>query len=91
MTQSPSSVAVEGVDTVDLGDLHIDTQLHGGTKLTNDISLSGTGNPRMSPTTTRSKRSDTASEIPSFMVSAPGKVIVYGEHAVVYGKVGWPR
>lgn len=24
---------------------------------------------------------------PSFMVSAPGKVIVYGEHAVVHGKV----
>ena len=24
---------------------------------------------------------------PAFMVSAPGKVIVYGEHAVVHGKV----
>lgn len=24
---------------------------------------------------------------PPFMVSAPGKVIVYGEHAVVHGKV----
>ena len=24
---------------------------------------------------------------PSFMVSAPGKVIVFGEHAVVHGKV----
>jgi mevalonate kinase len=26
--------------------------------------------------------------MPAFMVSAPGKVIVYGEHAVVHGKVG---
>ena len=25
---------------------------------------------------------------PTFMVSAPGKVIVFGEHAVVHGKVG---
>ena len=25
--------------------------------------------------------------MPAFMVSSPGKVIVYGEHAVVHGKV----
>lgn len=25
--------------------------------------------------------------LPTFMVSAPGKVIVFGEHAVVHGKV----
>ena len=28
---------------------------------------------------------------PAFMVSAPGKVIVYGEHAVVHGKVCKPN
>ena len=28
--------------------------------------------------------------MPPFMVSAPGKVIVYGEHAVVHGKVPMP-
>ena len=27
--------------------------------------------------------------MPAFMVSAPGKVIVFGEHAVVHGKVRW--
>ncbi|KAH0605086.1 uncharacterized protein H6S33_005068 [Morchella sextelata] len=38
-------------------------------------------NPR-----SRIHRSSTVSQLPSFMVSAPGKVIVYGEHAVVHGK-----
>ena len=28
---------------------------------------------------------------PPFMVSAPGKVIVFGEHSVVHGKVSCPR
>lgn len=36
------------------------------------------------PTHTRRNSSPLA---PAFMVSAPGKVIVFGEHAVVHGKV----
>lgn len=33
-------------------------------------------------------RRTSAPLMPAFMVSAPGKVIVFGEHAVVHGKVG---
>ena len=33
-------------------------------------------------------RKQSSPMMPPFMVSAPGKVIVYGEHAVVHGKVG---
>lgn len=33
------------------------------------------------------KRKVSSPLMPAFMVSAPGKVIVYGEHAVVHGKV----
>lgn len=32
-------------------------------------------------------RKNSSPLMPPFMVSAPGKVIVYGEHAVVHGKV----
>lgn len=42
-----------------------------------------------SPTNTRPayNRKMSTPLAPAFMVSAPGKVIVYGEHAVVHGKV----
>ena len=33
------------------------------------------------------ERKPSSPMLPAFMVSAPGKVIVYGEHAVVHGKV----
>ena len=40
-----------------------------------------------SPRSRSSQRKPSAPLMPAFMVSAPGKVIVYGEHAVVHGKV----
>lgn len=33
------------------------------------------------------ERKQSSPMMPAFMVSAPGKVIVFGEHAVVHGKV----
>ena len=35
----------------------------------------------------RVQRRQSTPLMPAFMVSAPGKVIVFGEHAVVHGKV----
>jgi hypothetical protein len=36
---------------------------------------------------TSNHRKSSTPMMPAFMVSAPGKVIVFGEHAVVHGKV----
>ncbi|KAF4629344.1 hypothetical protein G7Y89_g8805 [Cudoniella acicularis] len=47
-----------------------------------DIAINGTGRSRKMA----QDRKQSSPMMPSFMVSAPGKVIVFGEHAVVHGK-----
>lgn len=57
---------------------------------TNGVHANGNGtngsNGRNSNGRTMSRRASSPM-MPAFMVSAPGKVIVFGEHAVVHGKV----
>jgi mevalonate kinase len=45
------------------------------------------GNGVKSETRKKMDRKKSSPMMPTFMVSAPGKVIVCGEHAVVHGKV----
>ncbi|KAK3899613.1 mevalonate kinase [Staphylotrichum tortipilum] len=45
----------------------------------------GTGSLKINPRK-RMKRKQSSPMMPAFMVSAPGKVIMFGEHAVVHGK-----
>jgi mevalonate kinase len=50
--------------------------------------ISNVTNVQAKPLPPTMTRRPSAPMMPPFMVSAPGKVIVYGEHAVVHGKVG---
>lgn len=43
--------------------------------------------PNKDPVRVKMARKQSSPMMPAFMVSAPGKVIVFGEHAVVHGKV----
>jgi mevalonate kinase len=51
-----------------------------------EISLNGSNNDVRA----KLKRKASSPMMPAFMVSAPGKVIVFGEHSVVHGKVSEP-
>lgn len=57
---------------------------NGITNGTGNLTLNGNGNGNIRD---RMQRKKSSPMMPSFMVSAPGKVIVFGEHAVVHGKV----
>ncbi|EAQ90572.1 hypothetical protein CHGG_02507 [Chaetomium globosum CBS 148.51] len=50
----------------------------------NGTTTNGTSSSKVNPR--RRKRKQSSPMMPAFMVSAPGKVIVFGEHSVVHGK-----
>lgn len=73
--ESPTSDITDSSDTSSDG-------VNGITNGTSKLKI----NPRR-----KMKRKQSSPMMPAFMVSAPGKVIMFGEHAVVHGKVGCAR
>jgi mevalonate kinase len=71
--ESPTSDITDSSDTSSIAE-----PVNGITNGTSNLKL----NPRR-----RMKRKQSSPMMPAFMVSAPGKVIMYGEHAVVHKKV----
>ena len=59
--------------------------VHGISEGMENAGLNGSRKSRKGPL----NRKQSTPMMPAFMVSAPGKVIVFGEHAVVHGKVRW--
>lgn len=54
---------------------------------TNGVHVNGNGTNGSDSHVRKMSRKASSPMMPAFMVSAPGKVIVFGEHAVVHGKV----
>lgn len=65
------------------------SETNGFHKEVDRLHLNGNGNVNGTAPGLRKKmsRKQSSPMMPAFMVSAPGKVIVFGEHAVVHGKV----
>lgn len=65
------------------GGLRVTIQESASSSVNGGSPTSGT----ITPIRKKMERKKSSPMMPTFMVSAPGKVIVFGEHAVVHGKV----
>ena len=76
-TELPSPISSNGGNSSD-------NSTTNGVNGTASLLTNGTG---INPVRRRMDRKKSSPMMPPFMVSAPGKVIVFGEHSVVHGKV----
>jgi hypothetical protein len=68
---------------------HSDSEFDSASTVSSDASNSNGSAQSITNLRRRLKRKKSSPMLPAFMVSAPGKVIVFGEHAVVHGKVSF--
>ncbi|OKL64688.1 hypothetical protein UA08_00157 [Talaromyces atroroseus] len=76
------SISKPGDESTDSSDASIPTPSTSASNNSSNANTTTTNTARMS----RAQRKASSPMAPPFMVSAPGKVIVFGEHAVVHGK-----